>query len=213
VRPKAVTYVRGTVSDAKSGARLEAAFEIIDLESGKTIMQSVSEKVSGDFLACLTTGKDYALNVSKDGYLFYSDHFSCTDTAGILNAFVLDVRLNAAEKGEKVILKNVFFDTNLFTLKPESMPELDKLVAFMKNNNKVSIELSGHTDSTGDKQKNQVLSQNRAKAVYDYLVNKGVAPARMSYKGYGDSKPVAGNDSDEGRAMNRRTEFQITGIN
>lgn len=213
VRPRAVTYVKGIVSDARTDIRLEASFEIIDLETGKTILQSVSEKVTGEFLACLTTGKDYALNVSKQGYLFYSDHFSCTDTAGILDAFELDVRLSPAEKGGRVVLKNVFFDTNLFNLKPESIPELEKLVAFMNGNNTVSIELSGHTDSTGDKKKNQLLSENRAKAVYDYLVGKGIQPARLSYKGYGDSKPVAGNDTESGRALNRRTEFLVTGVN
>ena len=196
----------------KSLLPLEAAFEIIDLETGKTVIKSSSEKGTGEFMACLTAGKDYALNVSKNGYLFYSDHFSCKNPADLKNAYMLDVKLSPAETGGKVVLKNVFFDTNLFNLKSESFPELDKLVAFMKSSTGITIEVSGHTDSTGDKKKNQVLSENRARSVYDYLVSKGIEASRLTYKGFGDQKPVASNDTEEGRALNRRTEFLITAV-
>jgi outer membrane protein OmpA-like peptidoglycan-associated protein/tetratricopeptide (TPR) repeat protein len=212
VRPQLISYVKGIVSDANTGAKLEAAFEILDLETGKTVIKSSSEKITGEFLACLTAGKDYSLNVSKEGYLFYSDHFSCKDPADLKNAYVLDVKLSSAKEGGKVVLKNVFYDTNLYNLKPESFPELDKLVAFMVANKKINIELSGHTDSTGDKQKNLILSENRAKAVYDYLTGKGVEPSRLTFKGYGDSRPVDSNETPEGRAQNRRTEFKITSV-
>lgn len=211
-RPKLVSYVKGVVSDLKSQLPLEAAFEIIDLETGKTVIKSSSEKGTGEFMACLTAGKDYALNVSKNGYLFYSDHFSCKNPADLKNAYMLDVKLSPAETGGKVVLKNVFFDTNLFNLKSESFPELDKLVAFMKSSTGITIEVSGHTDSTGDKKKNQVLSENRARSVYDYLVSKGIEASRLTYKGFGDQKPVASNDNEEGRALNRRTEFLITAV-
>jgi len=213
VRPQLISYVKGVVSDANTGAKLEASFEILELETGKTVIKSSSEKITGEFLACLTAGKDYSLNVSKEGYLFYSDHFSCKDPADLKNAYVIDVRLSSASEGGKVVLKNVFFDTNLYNLKPESFPELNKLVGFMMSNKKVNIELSGHTDSTGDKQKNLVLSENRAKAVYDYLTGKGVEKSRLTYKGYGDSRPVDTNETPEGRAQNRRTEFKITSVN
>ncbi len=209
-RPLLTTYVKGVVSDKTTGTRLEALFEIIDLESGKPVISSSTEKGTGEFVASLSAGKDYALNVSKNGYLFYSDHFSCKDPADLKNAYLLDVKLNPAIEGGKVVLKNVFFDTNLFQLRSESYPELDKLVSFMKSNPGISIEVSGHTDSTGDKKKNQVLSENRAKSVYDYLVAKGIASSRLTFAGYGDSRPEAANDTEEGRALNRRTEFLIT---
>ncbi len=211
-RPARVSYVRGIVTDIKTSLPLEANFEITDLETGTSLIRSSSEKTTGEFIASLAAGKDYGLNVSKSGYLFYSDHFSCKNPADIKNAYVLDVKLQPAEKGGKVVLKNVFFDTNLFQLKQESFAELDKLVAFMKSNERVTVEVSGHTDSTGDKSKNKILSENRAKSVYDYLTGKGIPAARLSFKGYGDALPVSGNDSEEGRAQNRRTEFLITGI-
>ena len=211
-RPKLVSYVKGNVSDSKTGAPLEAAFEIIDLETGKTVISAFSEKGNGEFLATLTAGKDYALNVSRQGYLFYSDHFNCKDPADIKNAYMLEVKLEPAIEGGKVILKNVFFDTNQFTLKPASFTELDKLVRFLSTNTGVQVEISGHTDSTGDKAKNKILSENRAKTVFDYLVSKGIAATRMTFAGYGDSKPVASNETEEGRALNRRTEFTITSV-
>jgi len=211
-RPTKVSYVKGIVTDANSGMNLEANYVIIDLETGKSIIESSSEKGTGEFLACLTAGKDYALNVSKNGYLFYSDHFSCKNPADIKNAFEIEVKLQPAQKGGKVVLKNVFFDTNLYNLKTASFPELDKLVSFMKANGNVSVEVSGHTDSTGDKNKNKLLSENRAKAVYDYLLGKGVTPSKLTFKGYGDVLPVAKNENEEGRAQNRRTEFLITGM-
>jgi len=211
-RPLQVSYVKGVVTDINSGMALEASFEIIDLVNGNVVISSSTERGTGEFLACLTAGKDYALNVSRDGYLFYSDHFSCTNSADIKNAYLLDVKLSPATTGAKVVLKNVFFDTNLFNLKDESFPELNKLVGFMKGNSTVTIEVSGHTDSTGDKQKNQMLSQNRAKSVYDYIVSKGIDTTRLTFKGYGDSKPVASNENEEGRSLNRRTEFLITGV-
>ncbi|HMT30734.1 MAG TPA: OmpA family protein, partial [Bacteroidia bacterium] len=212
VRPLQISYVKGIVTDINSGMFLDASYEIIDLETGKTVINSSTDKGTGEFLACLTAGKDYALNVSKNGYLFYSDHFSCKNPADLKNAYALDVKLSPAQTGGKVVLKNVFFDTNLFNLKDESFPELDKLVSFMKTNPTISVEVSGHTDSTGDKNKNQILSENRAKSVYDYMIGKGVELKRLTYKGYGDTKPVAANDTEEGRAMNRRTEFLITGV-
>jgi outer membrane protein OmpA-like peptidoglycan-associated protein len=210
VRPMLISYVKGIVTDASNGQLLEAGFEIIDLASGEAVIRSSSERGTGEFIASLTAGKDYSLNVSKEGYLFYSEHFSSKNPADLKNAYLLDVKLSKAETGGKVVLKNVFFDTNLFVLKQESFPELNKLVSFMKSNQAINIEISGHTDSTGDKNKNQLLSENRAKAVYDYLQSKGVSASRMTFAGYGDTKPVSVNDTEEGRALNRRTEFLIT---
>jgi outer membrane protein OmpA-like peptidoglycan-associated protein len=110
-----------------------------------------------------------------------------------------------------VELKNVFFETAKFDLKPESKVELDKLVAFLKFNKTLRIQLSGHTDNVGDKKMNQLLSQNRAKAVYDYLVANTIDANRLTFVGYGDTKPKVKNDSDENRAINRRTEFKVIG--
>lgn len=212
VRPLNVSYVKGTVKDKMTQAGLDAEFEVIDIESGKTIANSFSDKSNGEFLVCLPSGKDYALNVSKQGYLFYSDHFSCKDVKDRKNAYRLDIALSPAKAGEKVILKNIFFETNSFELKSESNAELNKVIEFSKLNPKISIEVSGHTDNVGEIKSNQTLSENRAKSVYDFMVKEGVEVARIKFKGYGESKPIASNESEEGRSQNRRTEFIITSV-
>lgn len=208
-RPSLVNFVRARVSDAANRAPIAAEFEIVDVATGKVLISNKTDKKKGEFLACLPAGKNYMLNVNKQGYLFYSDYFECPKGTDRQNAYELDIRLQAPKSGEKVILKNIFFDINKFDLKPESFAELGKLVAFLKSQSTLRIEVSGHTDSSGDKKANLVLSQNRAKAVFDYLLSQGIPETRITYKGYGDSVPVAGNDSEEGRARNRRTEFRI----
>ncbi len=157
----------------------------------------------------LQPNKDYMLNVNKEGYLFYSENFGLKEFPSD-KPFIISVPLNRLDTSARVILKNVFFDTDKFDLKDESKAELNKLVAFLKAQPKIKIELSGHTDNTGNKQNNKTLSENRAKSVYDYLVANGIEAARLTYKGYGDSQPIASNATDEGKRQNRRTEFKIT---
>ncbi len=208
VRPHEVTYVKGTVEDDVTKQPLEAAVEIIDLEKNNPVYQDYSSAEQGDFLATITTGKDYGLNISKDGYLFYSANFSLVGHEN-KNPFKLLALLQPIEVGSKVILNNIFFDTNKFLIKDESKPELQKLVDFLNLNKGVHIEISGHTDNVGSDQSNQILSENRAKSVYQYLIANGIAASRLSFKGYGETQPVAANDTDEGRSKNRRTEFKI----
>ena len=119
------------------------------------------------------------------------------------------IKLHKPKAGEHVVLKNIFFDVNKFDIKSESNSELAKLKSFLNANPTIRIEVSGHTDSTGDPKLNQTLSESRANAVYNFLVKEGISSARLTYKGYGKSKPIASNDSEEGRSQNRRTEFTI----
>lgn len=208
LRPHEVTYVKGNVYDAVTKQPLESAVEIVDLVKNLPVYQDYSSADQGDFLATITTGKDYGLNIARDGYLFYSANFSL---AGHVNTepFHITAYLQPIEVGNKVILKNIFFDTNKFDIKDESKPELQKLVDFLNLNKTVHIEVSGHTDNVGTVQSNQVLSENRAKAVYQYLIANGIQPERLTYKGYGETQPIEPNDTDDGRSKNRRTEFKI----
>lgn len=208
-RPKMVTYMKGSVYNKDTKARLYAKFELIDLKTGETFLKSFSDTLTGEFLVCLPTEKDYALNVSKDGYLFYSEHFTLTGTHSNADPFLKDIPLQPIKVGEKVILKNIFFDTDKYNLKQESLAELERLVDLLKKNPKMKIELGGHTDSTGTAEHNRVLSENRAKAVYTYLVDHGIARERLAYKGYGATMPIDTNSTDAGRALNRRTEFKV----
>ncbi len=211
VRPGQITYVKGKVYDAKTKTPLGAHFELIDLATNKTVMGSDANAGNGEFLVTLPVDKNYALNVTQPGYLFYSANFSLKELTDKTKPFAMDVPMQSIDTGNVIPLRNVFFETAKFDLKPESKTELDKLVAFLNANKTIRGELSGHTDNVGDKKMNQLLSQNRAKAVYDYLVTAGIDAKRLTYKGYGDTRPIEKNDSDEHRATNRRTEFKLTG--
>lgn len=210
LRPNVVTYVKGNVKDIKTKAPLEAAIEIIDLQKNLPVYQDYSSADAGEFLATLASGKNYGLNISKEGYLFYSDNFSLIGHHS-KDAFNINVLLSPIEVGNKVILKNIFFDTNKFDLKMESKAELQKLIEFLTLNTTVKIEISGYTDDVGNDQANQLLSENRAKAVYQYLVTNNIPATRLVFKGYGKADPIAANTSDDNRSKNRRTEFKIVG--
>ncbi len=211
IRPIAVNYVKGVVFDAETKRRLGAIVDIIDLKEEKSVNTSYSDKIDGTFLATLSTGKEYSINVSKDGYLFYSENFSIEKNQ-IGKPIILEVPLQKIAIGKRVVLKNIFFDSNKFDLKPQSKTELQKLIDFLKENPKIDIQISGHTDDIGDDQSNLILSQNRSKAVYNYLIARNIDAKRLSFKGYGEAAPIADNTTPEGRANNRRTEFIITGI-
>ncbi len=212
LRPDLVTYVSGKVYDAKTKRPLGTQIELYDLATSKRVALLNSNEGDGSFLVCLPSKKDYALNIQKTGYLFHSENFSLKNPKGVLKNFHLDVPLEPIAIGSRVVLKNIFFETDSYELKPESKTELDKLIAFMTQNPKVKIEISGHTDTQGTAAHNKVLSENRAKAVYNYLVKNSIDKTRMSYKGYGYDKPIATNDTEAGRALNRRTEFKVVGL-
>ncbi len=211
-QPLRVTYVKGKVTNSKNGSALEAKFELIDLATSKIIMQSSSNNANGEFLVCLPADKDYALNVSKDGYLFHSENFSLKEVSSITKPFEMNIKMQPIEVGEAVVLKNIFFETASYDLKDESRVELNKLVQFLNHNTSIKIEIGGHTDNVGDKQSNLNLSQSRAQSVYNYLVEHGIDKTKLTYKGYGDNKPIAVNDTDINRAFNRRTEFTIVEV-
>lgn len=208
-RPTRVTYVKGKVRDKETGKPLGAKFELIDLATSEVVIESSSDQIDGKFLVTLPVDHDYALNVSKDNYLFYSEHFSLPKEQDITKPYRMDVDLQPIKFGEKVVLKNIFFETASYDLLPESTVELDKLVAFMNNNPSIHIEIGGHTDNVGKPEDNQLLSENRSKSVRQYLIDHAIAENRIQYKGYGEEQPIATNETPEGRANNRRTEFKI----
>ncbi|WCT14980.1 OmpA family protein [Mucilaginibacter jinjuensis] len=208
LKPKLVTYVKGKITDALNKKPIEGIVEIIDLEKNEIVYHDVSSATDGDFLATLTSGKNYGLNISKQGYLFYSENFSLEGHAPT-QPFIVNVALSPIEIGKKVILKNIFFNSNQYELKAQSKAELQIIAEFLNANPTVKIEISGHTDDTGNDQLNQTLSENRAKSVYQYLVTNGTNPAKLVFKGYGKTQPLAPNTSEENKAKNRRTEFKI----
>ncbi|MBE2287314.1 MAG: PD40 domain-containing protein [Prosthecobacter sp.] len=207
-RPQPVSFLKGKVLDKKTRLPLQALFELIDVETGETVVSSVSDIITGSFLVSLPPNRRYALNVSKEGYLFFSESFDLSQSDS-LKPQSIDIPLQPIEVGGSVVLRNVYFDTDKFDLLPDSKAELNKLVALLSANPSMKIEIGGHTDNVGSKVHNQKLSENRAKAVYDYLLSKGIVAARLTYKGYGDNTPIADNATEAGRAQNRRTEFKV----
>lgn len=210
-KPLPVSYFKGKIFDADTKRPLEARFQLIDLKADSVIAESYSYPETGEFLLVLPLGREYALNVSKKGYMFYSDHFELI--AGQDGKPVeKDVPLQPIKPGNTIILKNIFYETAKFDLEEKSRVELNKLAEFLKENPRVKIEISGHTDNVGKYRDNLLLSERRAQKVYEYLIRNGIDASRLSFKGYADTKPIATNETEKGRALNRRTEITILSV-
>ncbi len=206
IRPNSVTYIKGTVFDAADkNKKLSATVSLYELKTGNLLYKFNSDIHTGTFMVPFVEGVDYALTIEHNGYLFYSENVCLKSIESSI-----EIPLQPMLVGKPVVLNNVFFDVDSDILKPESAIELLTIVNYMKQNPTICFEIGGHTDNTGSTAYNTELSSKRAKAVYSFLTSKGIPAARLSYKGYADSKPVVANDSPENRAKNRRTELIIT---
>ncbi len=208
IKTAQVTLLKGTVTDKASKLPLGAQIEIVDNERREVIATFTANSSSGKYLVSLPSGKDYGIAVKMDGYLFHSENFNIPIVSSYQEV-TKDVELEKIAVGSTIVLRNVFFDYNKATLKPESYTELDRLVKILQENPSIRIELSGHTDSRGSDEYNLKLSESRAKSCVDYLVSKGIKADRMEFAGYGETKPIDSNETEEGMANNRRTEFKI----
>lgn len=212
IQPTTVTYVQGYVYDAKTSRRLQAEMELIELSSEQIVAKQLSDKRTGEYLVCLPIDQDYAFNVSKEGYLFYSENFSLTNIKDPDRPQQINIPLQPIEEGVTVVMRNIFFEFDSYELLSESFAELNKISEFLKNNQNIKIEIGGHTDNVGSRAYNKQLSESRAKSVYNYLVGRGISKDQLSYKGYDFSMPIADNETEKGRAKNRRTEFKIISV-
>jgi outer membrane protein OmpA-like peptidoglycan-associated protein/tetratricopeptide (TPR) repeat protein len=208
VKAAALTILKGIITDALTTKPLEATIEIIDNQKNELVASFTSNSSSGKYLVSLPAGKNYGIAVKKDGYLFHSENFDIPAISAFQEV-TKDIALRNVAVGTKIILKNIFFDFDKATLRPESTNELERLTKLLNDVPTLKIEISGHTDAKGAADYNQKLSQNRAKAVVDYLVKAGIVADRLTFAGYGKDQPIATNDTDEGRQLNRRTEFKI----
>lgn len=207
IRPVKTLWVKGKVLDANTKKGIPSAVELTDLTT-KEIISKVQTDETGNYLITLPTGRDYAFNVTRKGYLFYSENFSISkkEPGTTVNN---DILLQPLEANAAIVLKNIFFDVNSIELKPESQVELNNIVLLMKDNPTLSIQINGYTDNIGKPADNLKLSNGRAQSVVNYITSKGIAAARLSFKGYGSENPLADNKSEEGRAQNRRTEMKV----
>ncbi|SEP26332.1 WD40-like Beta Propeller Repeat [Niastella yeongjuensis] len=207
ISPARTLWVKGKVFDKKTLKGLPSGVELTDLGT-REVISRVQTDATGNYLITLPVGKDYAFNVKRRGYLFFSENFPLSQKAPD-STYKIDIPLQPIEANASVVLKNIFFESGKFDLKDESTIELDNIFQLMKENPTLKIQISGHTDNVGKAADNLALSNNRAQAVVKFLVSKGIEQARLTFKGFGATQPVADNATEEGRAQNRRTELQV----
>jgi len=203
-----LTIIKGIVTDSSSHQPIEADIEITDISKNELVAMFTSNSSTGEYLVSLPSGKNYGITVKSKEYLFHSENFNIPESAAF-SEINLNINLNKVSVGSKIILRNIFFDYASNNIKEESVSELNNVYNLLIENPNMRIEISGHTDNQSSIETNTKLSSSRAKAVVDYLVNKGIPQSRLESKGYAFSQPVATNDNEEGRKQNRRVEFKI----
>ncbi len=207
IRPVKTLWVKGKVFDKKTDKGLPSAVELTDLLT-KEVVSKVQTDETGNYLITLPTGRDYAFNVNRRGYLFFSENFSLREKSPD-STYNIGIPLQPIEPNALIVLKNIFFDVNKFEIKTASQVELGSVVQLLKENPSLKIQINGHTDNVGNSGGNLKLSNDRAQAVVNYLSANGIDSKRLSYKGFGDTQPTADNKTEEGRAQNRRTELKV----
>jgi outer membrane protein OmpA-like peptidoglycan-associated protein/tetratricopeptide (TPR) repeat protein len=202
------TYAQGRVFDAVTKQPLNAVVQLFDLSTNALTQQVYSDAENGQYTAVLNEGRAYAMYATAPGYLLKSLNFDYSNRQQF-DPLTLDIYLDPAKSGRSAVLNNLFFDSNQAALKPRSRTELDRLVEFLRQNPTLRVEVAGHTDNVGTPAANLSLSQRRAQAVLAYFSAHGVPAARLRAHGYGETKPVAANDTEAHRAQNRRIELRI----
>ena len=208
VKPKPVLLVKGKVLNSKTKKPIAAEILVYDLETGEEVGLARSRPGDGKYEITLPAGKEYAFYADKKGYYAVRENLDLRK----FNRFrevTKDLYLTPIEAGQAVSLNNIFFVRSKAVLLPKSFPELDRLADMMSDNNRITIQLEGHTDNTGSAELNVKLSRERAEKVKEYLIKRGIEEPRIATEGYGGSKPIASNDREETRKLNRRVEFRI----
>ena len=208
VKPKPVVLLRGKVLDAKTKQPVAADIAYHYLPDGNEAGIASSNMSSGEYQIILPFGHTYGYRAEAAGYYAVSENLDLKELKEY-KELVQDLYLVPIQTGEVVRLNNIFFNTGKWELQAESFIELNRVAQLLNDNPTMQIEISGHTDNVGTDDFNITLSGNRAKAVVDYLISKGITTERLSSKGFGKTKPVAPNDTEEGRKDNRRVEFTI----
>ncbi|RYC67631.1 OmpA family protein [Spirosoma sordidisoli] len=208
-RPDPVALISGKVIDQTTGKPVEAKIIYQTLPDGAEAGEATSDPITGEYKIVLPYGQKYSMRAVAKNFIAEGDNVDLTQTKGYQEIKGKELKLVPIEVGRSVRLNNIFFDTGKSELRPESGPELDRLVVTFNESPKMVIEVRGHTDNTGSNEINAKLSQDRADAVREYFISKGIEPDRIASKGFGETKPVATNDTDEGRQQNRRVEFVI----
>ncbi len=210
IRPYRTLYVKGKVLDKKTGKNLPSYVELTDNSNNKALMKVQTDEL-GDYFITLPTGNDYTFTVNRKGYLFYSELMELSKKAAD-STYKKDIYLQPVELNASVTFRNIQFANNSYLLPNAGLIELEKLVQVLTENPSLKVEIGGHTDNIGKAEDNLKLSTSRAKSIVDYLVSRGIDISRLNFKGFGSTQPIADNNTEQGRAMNRRTTFTITSL-
>ncbi|MGA2824373.1 MAG: OmpA family protein [Bacteroidales bacterium] len=206
-KPGKVLFVSGTVRAETETEMVQTRIELKNMET-KKISEIPLDSITGKYVAVAPFNNDYIMTVKKEGYVYETRYIARDDSIYRMPAH-LDLEIQQIELNKSYRINDIYFAFNSFDLTGESKAVLDLLIEFLEENPSIYIEIQGHTDNIGNDADNLKLSANRAKSVYNYLIVNNIAPKRLTYKGYGKTVPVASNDTEEGRAKNRRTVFVI----
>jgi OOP family OmpA-OmpF porin len=212
--PEPWVTVKGKIIDKATGKPMGAKIIYERLPDGKDVGIAQSNPETGEYEIRLPAGELYGVRAEAEGKISESQNLDLRD---VKNDQVIEhedfslqpIEVAAVQANVTIVLNNVFFDFDKATLKPESFPELNRVVDMMNTKSTMQIEIAGHTDATGPEQYNLSLSERRAKSVMDYLTGKGVPGERVTVVFFGEGKPVGDNATNEGRKKNRRVEFKI----
>ncbi len=210
IRPYRTLYVKGKVIDAKTKKPIPSSIELVDNSNNNALMKVQTDEL-GEYLITLPIGKDYTFTVNRKGYLFFSELYALSRKQAD-SVYQKDISLQPVALNVISTFNNILFELNSYALPKAGLIEVDKLLQVLIENPTLKVEIGGHTDNIGKADDNLQLSTNRARVIVDYLVSKGIAITRLSYKGYGATQPIADNATEEGRAKNRRTTFMVTGL-
>ena len=201
-------FIKGTVKSEAIAEPVKTRIELKNMET-KKISEIPLDSTTGDYVAVAPFNDDYVMTVKKEGYVYETRYISRIDSTFKTPARV-DVEIEPIELDKSYQINDIYFDFNKYDLTEGSKAVLDQLIEFLNENPKIRIQIQGHTDDIGNDTDNLHLSEDRARAVYDYLLAKDIGTERLTYKGFGETMPVADNTTEEGRARNRRTVFVIT---
>ena len=208
-RPERVLFVSGALRDENNQVISDAKVEIKNTRTREVTTVEV-DSLTGKYVAVVAFDEDHILTVKQPGKAFTSQYFSAADSS-IGKPMKMDLKVEDIKVGKPYKLNNIYFKTSSSLLNPETIIIIEELTKFLQENKTVSIAIHGHTDNAGNAADNLKLSADRAKMVFDLLVLNGIDASRLSYKGFGATKPIASNLTDKGKALNRRTEFMVTG--
>lgn len=206
-RPEKVLFVKGDIKNMLDQGFKNTKVELKNVES-KKITDIPVDTLTGEYVAAVLFRDDYILTVKDKGFVNEARYLAKVDPKTV-QPLSMQIDLKPIEIGMTYRLHDIYFDFNSFELPLESKAVLQEFYEFLKDNPGLRVSIEGHTDNIGNDNNNLVLSEKRAKAVHQYLLNLGIKQSRIAYKGFGESRPIADNNTDDGRAMNRRTEFVI----